>query len=82
MSCPGQCLDCSGPNTKASGHSGILEAAKAVLEDLQSTGTLQELMQEPPVWSLASQYTRWLYFYEVSAKPAHAILNTAEGESW
>ena len=40
---------CSGPDTKAAGHSGILEAAKAVLEDLQSTGTLQALMQDPPV---------------------------------
>ena len=39
----------AGPETKASGHSGILESAKAVLEDLQSTGVLQQLMQEPPV---------------------------------
>ena len=39
----------AGANTKASGHSGILESAKAVLEDLQSTGVLQRLMQQPPV---------------------------------
>lgn len=39
----------AGPETKASGHSGILESAKAVLEDLQSTGVLQRLMQEPAV---------------------------------
>ncbi|KAL0029095.1 hypothetical protein WJX77_006448 [Trebouxia sp. C0004] len=31
-------------DTKASGHSGILESAKAVLEDLQSTGILEGLL--------------------------------------
>lgn len=36
-------------NTKASGHSGILESAKAVLEDLQSTGILEGLLLNPPV---------------------------------
>lgn len=36
-------------HTKASGHSGILESAKAVVEDLQSTGVLEGLMLHPPV---------------------------------
>ncbi len=36
-------------DTKASGHSGILESAKAVLEDLQSTGILEGLLLNPPV---------------------------------
>ena len=35
--------------TEASGHSGILESAKGVLEDLQSTGVLEQLMLHPPV---------------------------------
>ncbi len=35
--------------TKASGHSGILESAKAVLEDLQSTGILEGLLLNAPV---------------------------------
>jgi len=36
-------------DTKASGHSGILESAKAVLEDLQSTGILEGLLLNAPV---------------------------------
>jgi len=36
-------------DTKASGHSGILESAKAVLEDLQSTGILEGLLLNPQV---------------------------------
>ena len=35
--------------TEASGHSGILESAKGVLEDLQFTGVLEQLMLHPPV---------------------------------
>ena len=36
-------------DTQASGHSGILESAKAVLEDLQTTGVLESLMLNSPV---------------------------------
>lgn len=36
-------------STEAAGHSGILESAKGVLEDIQSTGVLEQLMLHPPV---------------------------------
>ena len=41
--------DTAAQNTEAAGHSGILESAKGVLEDLQSTGVLEQLMLHPPV---------------------------------
>lgn len=36
-------------DTKATGHSGILESARAVVEDLQATGVLEGLMLHPRV---------------------------------
>lgn len=46
---PDLCCGVAARHTKASGHSGILESAKAVVEDLQSTGVLEGLMLHPPV---------------------------------
>ena len=45
------CWLCAAQDTQATGHSGILESAKAVLEDLQSTGILEGLLLNAPVSS-------------------------------